>query len=101
MSAGATLSPGSNLGTLTIANDLTVNGGANYNWQIVDGSGVAGSAWDLVQVGGALTIASTATSPYRINLWTNCCDKLNCYNCRHVSYTSAYICNCSKLYFCK
>jgi autotransporter-associated beta strand protein len=70
MSAGATLSPGSNLGTLTIANDLTVNGGANYNWQIVDGSGVAGSAWDLVQVGGALTIASTATSPYRINLWS-------------------------------
>ena len=70
MSAGATLSPGSNLGTLTIANDLTLNGGANYNWQIVDGSGVAGSAWDLVQLNGALSIASTATSPYKINLWS-------------------------------
>jgi autotransporter-associated beta strand protein len=70
MSAGATLSPGSNLGTLTIANDLTVNGGANYNWQIVSGAGVAGSDWDLAQIGGALTIASTATSPYRINLWS-------------------------------
>ncbi|MBM4012189.1 MAG: hypothetical protein FJ286_12550 [Planctomycetes bacterium] len=70
MSAGATLSPGSNLGTLTISNNLTLNGGGNYNWQIVSGSGVAGSAWDLVQLGGALSIASTSTSPFRINLWS-------------------------------
>jgi autotransporter-associated beta strand protein len=31
---------------------------------------VAGSDWDLAQIGGALTIASTATSPYKINLWS-------------------------------
>ena len=70
MSAGSTLSPGSNLGTLTIANDLTLNGGANYNWQILSGSGAAGSAWDLVRLGGALSIASTSTSPCKINLWS-------------------------------
>jgi autotransporter-associated beta strand protein len=70
MSAGATLSPGSNLGTLTIANDLTLNGGGNYNWQILSGSGSAGTSWDLARIGGALSIASTSTSPFKINLWS-------------------------------
>ncbi|MBU6223106.1 MAG: autotransporter-associated beta strand repeat-containing protein, partial [Planctomycetes bacterium] len=70
MSSGATLSPGSNLGTLTISNDLTLNGGGNYNWQILSGSGSAGTSWDLARVGGALSIASTSTSPFKINLWS-------------------------------
>jgi autotransporter-associated beta strand protein len=70
MSSGATLSPGSNLGTLTVGGGLTFNGGGNYNWQIVSGSGSAGSSWDLASVGGALTIASTTASPFKINLWS-------------------------------
>ncbi len=70
MSSGATLSPGSNLGTLTVANDLTLNGGGNYNWQIVSATGSAGTSWDLASVGGALTIASSTTSPFKINLWS-------------------------------
>jgi autotransporter-associated beta strand protein len=70
MSSGATLSPGSNLGTLTITNDLTLNGGGNYNWQITSGSGAPGSSWDLLSVGGGLSIASTATSQFKINLWS-------------------------------
>ena len=70
MSSGATLSPGSNLGTLTVGGGLTFNGGGNYNWQIVSGSGSAGSSWDLASVGGALTIASSTASPFKINLWS-------------------------------
>jgi fibronectin-binding autotransporter adhesin len=70
MSSGATLSPGSNLGTLTVGGGLTFNGGGNYNWQIVSGSGSAGSSWDLASVGGALTIASSSASPFKINLWS-------------------------------
>ena len=70
MSSGATLSPGSNLGTLTITNDLTLNGGGNYNWQITSGSGSAGTSWDLARIGGALSIASSSTSPFKVNLWS-------------------------------
>ena len=70
MSSGATLSPGSNLGTLTVGGGLTFNGGGNYNWQIVSGSGSAGTSWDLASVGGALTIASSSASPFKINLWS-------------------------------
>jgi autotransporter-associated beta strand protein len=70
MSSGATLSPGSNLGTLTISNDLTLNGGGNYNWQIVSGSGSEGLSWDLASVGGTLSIASTSATPFKINLWS-------------------------------
>jgi len=70
MSSGATLSPGSNLGTLTVTQGVTLGSGGNYNWQITSGSGAAGSAWDLLSVGGGLSIASTATSPFKINLWS-------------------------------
>ena len=70
MSAGATLSPGSNLGTMTITQGVTLGEGGNYNWQITSGSGIAGSSWDLLSVGGGLSIASTATSPFKINLWS-------------------------------
>jgi autotransporter-associated beta strand protein len=70
MSSGATLSPGSNLGTLSVTQGVTLGSGGNYNWQITSGSGVAGSSWDLLSVGGGLSIASTATSPFKINLWS-------------------------------
>jgi autotransporter-associated beta strand protein len=70
MSSGATLSPGSNLGTLTVTQDVTLGSGGNYNWQITSGSGSAGSSWDLLSVGGGLSIASTATSPFKVNLWS-------------------------------
>jgi fibronectin-binding autotransporter adhesin len=70
--AGATFAPGSSLGTLAVTQDLTWNPGTNYNWQMLSGTGVAGAAdsWDLIQVGGALSIAATSIDPFRINLWT-------------------------------
>ena len=70
MSSGATVSPGSNLGTMSVTQGVTLGSGGNYNWQITSGSGVAGSSWDLFSVGGGLSIGSTATSPFKINLWS-------------------------------
>ena len=59
--SGATLSPGASPGTLTLSGSLTMGGGGNYNWQMLSATGTAGavSSWDLVSVGGPLTIAST------------------------------------------
>ncbi|MFM7245368.1 MAG: beta strand repeat-containing protein, partial [Planctomycetaceae bacterium] len=70
--AGATFSPGASPGTLGFTQGLTWNPGTNYNWQMLSGTGVAGAAdsWDLIQVGGGLSIAATSIDPFRINLWT-------------------------------
>jgi len=70
--AGATLSPGASLGTLTLSGSMTFGSGGNYNWQMLSGTGTAGttSTWDLVNIVGSLSIASTSADPFKINLWT-------------------------------
>ena len=69
---GATVSPGSNLGTLTVTQNVNWSSGGNYNWQIVDAAGTAGAdpGWDLLAVGGVLDIAATNSSPFQLNLWS-------------------------------
>lgn len=67
---GGTLEPGAGLGLLTVTRGLTWAGGGDYNWQIGDAAGVAGTGWDLVAVGGALDITATRASPFQINLGT-------------------------------
>lgn len=70
IAADATLSPGVSPGNLTFAQGVTLAGGGNYNWQIRDSLGTAGSAngWDLLSIGGALAINATTTNPFNINL---------------------------------
>jgi autotransporter-associated beta strand protein len=70
--AGATLSPGASPGTLTLSGSVTFGSGGNYNWQMLSGTGAAGatSTWDLVNIAGSLSIASTSADPFKINLWT-------------------------------
>ena len=70
--AGATLSPGASPGTLTLSGSVTFGSGGNYNWQMLSGTGAAGatSTWDLVNIVGSLSIASTSADPFKINLWT-------------------------------
>ena len=69
---GATLAPGASPGTLSFTSGLTLGGGGNYNWQMLSATGTAGdtSSWDLVTVGGALTVNATSVDPFKINLWT-------------------------------
>jgi len=70
--SGATISPGASPGTLTFDGSLTFGGGGNYSWQILSGTGTAGSTgtWDLVNVTGGLSIDATSADPFHVNLWT-------------------------------
>jgi hypothetical protein len=68
---GGTLSPGNSPGTLTVDGDLTWLGGGNYNWQIHNATGLAGTGWDYLSVTGALDLtALTSGSKFNINLWS-------------------------------
>jgi hypothetical protein len=51
---------------------VTLGSGGNYNWQVYDAAGTAGSTtgWDLLSVGGGLDIAATSGSRFNINLWS-------------------------------
>ena len=76
LGGGATVAPGTapgtSIGTLTVSQDVTLGSGGNYNWQMLSGTGTAGTAtsWDVLTVGGILTIAATVADPFKINLWT-------------------------------
>ncbi|MFM8494335.1 MAG: autotransporter-associated beta strand repeat-containing protein, partial [Planctomycetia bacterium] len=69
LAAGSTLSPGNSPGTIT-APSGTWAGGANYNWQLVDATGMAGTDWDLADFSGVLDITATSGAPFNVNLWT-------------------------------
>jgi autotransporter-associated beta strand protein len=69
ISADATLAPGTGVGTLSFGN-VTWGAGAAYNWQILSGTGGAGSGWDLAAASGTIAIAATIGSPIRLNLWS-------------------------------
>ena len=68
--AGGTLSPGLSPGVLTTTGSAVFADGGNYNWQLFNATGAAGSGWDLLAVGSTLDIAATSANPFRINLWT-------------------------------
>lgn len=71
IASGGTLSPGNSPGTLTVVGDLSWLGGGNYNWQIHDATGSAGTGWDYTQVIGALDLSAlTPSSKFNINLWS-------------------------------
>ncbi len=72
IAATATVAPGDPVGTLTTTGDVSFGGGGNYNWQVLDATGTAGSAsgWDLFDIGGALAITATSADPFAINLWS-------------------------------
>lgn len=69
--SGGTLAPGNSPGTLNVTGDLDWLGGGNYNWQLVDADGTAGTHWDLVIATGDLDLTQlTLSSRYSINVWT-------------------------------
>ena len=67
----ARLSPGVSVGTLTTTGSVTFGELGNYNWQIVNAAGTAGSTgWDLLTTSGVLDVQATAANPFAINLWS-------------------------------
>ncbi len=71
VNSGGTLSPGSSPGTLNIAGDVTWLAGGNYNWQILDAVGTAGTQWDLISATGQLDLSALSLgNEFNINLWS-------------------------------
>ncbi|HRZ86289.1 MAG TPA: autotransporter-associated beta strand repeat-containing protein [bacterium] len=69
LESGASVSPGSSPGILETG-DMTWSEDGHYIWEINDADGVAGSAWDLIDVTGRLTINANAAEPFIIDLAT-------------------------------
>ncbi|MEI6377032.1 MAG: autotransporter-associated beta strand repeat-containing protein, partial [bacterium] len=66
---GGTLAPGNSPGTLTVASSIW-NDGGNYNWQLYNATGSAGSAYDTIASSGNLNLSSLTAGGFKINLWT-------------------------------
>jgi fibronectin-binding autotransporter adhesin len=69
--AGATVAPGSSPGTLN-AGSMEFAAGGNYNWQVYDLNGPAGTGWDFISGTGSLNITAGtgAGTQFNINLWS-------------------------------
>ena len=68
--AASVLSPGSSVGTLTISQDLALGTDGNYNWQILNAAGTAGSGWDLISSASLTLSALSSSNPFNVNLWS-------------------------------
>jgi autotransporter-associated beta strand protein len=69
MNVAGTLSPGNSPGTMSTGNLAWSNGG-DYNWQVVNASGAAGTGYDTVSVTGTLDLAGLTTGGFSLNLWS-------------------------------
>ena len=71
IASGGSLAPGNSPGTLSASSAAWANGGS-YDWEILNLAGPAGdpTAWDLLDVAGALTLTGLTNSGFTINLIT-------------------------------
>ena len=65
---GAVIAPGNSAGLLNVDGNLTIGSGTIYDWEIASIDGVAGEAWDLLQVNGDLRFAATPDDPWLLQL---------------------------------
>ena len=68
INSGGIIAPGNSPGTLSVSS-LTLNGGGGYNWEMTDAAGVAGTGWDLINVGsgsGTLSIGATSGNQFSV-----------------------------------
>jgi autotransporter-associated beta strand protein len=66
-----TVAPGNSPGTLT-QGATSFEAGGDYNWQVLDATGVAGTGFDTINLlsGNVLTINATSVTKFDINLWS-------------------------------
>ena len=64
-----TLTPGDSPGTLNTGSQTWFNS-ANYNWQIFDATGSAGSGYDLLNISGSLDLSNLTAGGFGINMWS-------------------------------
>jgi autotransporter-associated beta strand protein len=69
--SGSTIRPGNSPGTLTITGDEIWYGGANYDWEIYNAAGSAGTGWDLLSISGILDLSNLSEgNKFNINMWS-------------------------------
>lgn len=69
MNVTGTLSPGNSPGIMA-TDSQTWSDGGDYNWQIHDATGSAGTGFDQIQVTGTLDLSSLTAGGFDINLWS-------------------------------
>jgi fibronectin-binding autotransporter adhesin len=68
--AGSTLSPGNSPGSQATGTQTWFDDG-NYNWQLLDATGGAGTGYDTYAITGTLDLSNlTGANDFQINLWT-------------------------------
>jgi len=69
--SGATIAPGNSPGTQSINGDLTWNGGGNYDWEIFNLAGPAGTGWDVIDVSDQLLLGNLSSeNKFNINIFS-------------------------------
>lgn len=69
MNVTGTLSPGNSPGTLSTGDQIWSNGG-DYNWQVLDATGAAGTGYDTIAITGTLDLSALTAGQFGINLWS-------------------------------
>jgi len=69
VASGGTISPGHSPGALNTGSQ-TWSPGGNYNWQILDASGAAGTGYDTLNIAGTLDLTQLSSLNFSINLWS-------------------------------
>ncbi|MEP2776805.1 MAG: autotransporter-associated beta strand repeat-containing protein [Luteolibacter sp.] len=64
-----TLSPGNSPGNMATGSQTWMNGG-DYNWQMLDATGPAGTGYDTYTITGALDLTNLTLGQFSINLWS-------------------------------
>ena len=67
LSVDGVLAPGNSTGT-SYAGNTTFLGGGNYEWEIDNFTGSAGSSWDFLSITGTLTISATSADRFLIDV---------------------------------
>ena len=71
VASGGTIAPGNSPGTQTVNGNVVWNPGGNYNWEIHNATGGAGSGWDSLNITGTLNLSALSIgSEFNINLWS-------------------------------
>ncbi|MCX6920648.1 MAG: hypothetical protein NTX20_04925 [Verrucomicrobia bacterium] len=64
---GGTLAPGASPGTL-ITDSLVLGANSNFQWQVYNAAGVAGTGWDKIMVTNNLNLSAVSSAATRISI---------------------------------
>lgn len=69
ITVAGTLTPGNSPGTLSTGAQTWLDG-ADYNFQLADANGIAGTGYDTIAITGGLDLSNLTAGGFDINLWT-------------------------------